>query len=322
MQVKGTPASHETTATPREQALAALARWHAESPWARVDPASLAIDDVIAVGPTQVILMSTFERRGVEYEIASANTAPDVQDPGPDPWSVPLQHPEGLPLGSTVRTRLAGMKVHKDCGLCSRMGETQCLTCSGDGQVQHGDRRSRCGTCNGRGQVKCDSCSGSGGVMGTPTVWSAIELHREVRVIEAGELPLDLFLALQNTTADSVLVHTQEDERIDGLRRSQGYRDDAMHGPEARLHTVVGALAAAPGVEPGDRIVRQRLEVRQVPVFQVQLAVGEPVFVYGDPPRILPDGALVSVGGRVAKVAPWVAALAAAVAGALWAWSV
>lgn len=189
MPVKGTLAREESTATPREQALAALTLWHAERPWARVDPASLPLDDVIAVGPTQVILMSTFERRGVEYEIAPANTAPDVQDPGPDPWTVPLQHPEGLPLGSKVRSRLPGMKVHKDCGLCSRMGETQCPTCAGDGQVQHGERTSRCGTCNGRGQVRCDSCNGSGGVVGTPTVWSAIELHREVRVIEAGELP-------------------------------------------------------------------------------------------------------------------------------------
>jgi hypothetical protein len=100
MQVKGTPANHESTATPRQQALAALTRWRAERPWARVDPATLDIHDVQAVGPTQVILTSTFERRGVEYEIVHANTAPDVQDPGPDPWSVPLQHPEGLPLGS------------------------------------------------------------------------------------------------------------------------------------------------------------------------------------------------------------------------------
>ena len=321
MHVKGTPASHESSATPREQALAALTRWHAERRWARLAPAALDIHDVAAVGPTQVILTSTFERRGVEYEIVHANTAPDVQDPGPDPWSVPLQHPEGLPLGSSVRSRLPGTKVHMDCGLCSRMGETQCPTCHGDGQVQHGERTSRCGTCNGRGQVRCDSCNGSGGVMGTPTVWSAIELHRELRVIEASELPLDLFLALQNTTSDSVVVHTQEDQRIDGLRRSQGYRDDAMQGTDARLHSVVSALAAAPGVDPGDRIVRQRLEVRQVPVFRLLLTRSEPIFVYGDPTRILPEDALVSVGGKVARVAPWLAALATAVAGTLWAWS-
>lgn len=322
MQVKGPATDTESTATPRELALAALHRWRAEKPWARVDPASLDIHEVLAVGPTQVILESTVERRGVEYEIVQANTAPDVQDAGPDPWEVSLQHAEGRPLGSKVRAHLPNVKVHKDCGLCSRSGEMVCLACGGDGQVPNGDSTATCGRCRGRGQVRCDSCGGSGGVMGTPTVWSSIELHRELRVIEASELPMEVFLELQNRTRDSVLVHAQEDARIEGLRRSMGYRDDPTHGPDARLHTVVGAMAAAPGVEPGDRIVRQRLEVRQVPVFQLQLAGGEPLFVYGDPPRLSPAGALVSVGGKVAQVAPWVAALATAVAGALWAWSV
>lgn len=322
MQVKGTPVSQEPTATPRELGLAALQRWRAEKPWARVDPTTLPIEDVLAVGPTQVILESTVERRGVEYEITYANTAPDIQDAGPDPWQTALEHPAGQPVGSKVRARLPDVRVHKDCGLCSRMGEMVCPACGGDGQVRDGDSTARCGRCRGRGQVQCDSCGGSGGVMGTPTVWSSIELHRELRVIEASELPMEVFLELQNRTTDSVLMHAQQDTRIEGLRRSMGYRDDATHGPEARLHTVVGAMAAAPGVEPGDRIVRQRLEVRQVPVFQLVLANQEPIFVYGDPPRLSPEGALVSVGGKLAKLAPVVIAVATAVAGALWAWSV
>ena len=50
--------------TVREAALAALRRWHAERPWARVDPRTLALEEVLAVGPTQVILESLYERRG------------------------------------------------------------------------------------------------------------------------------------------------------------------------------------------------------------------------------------------------------------------
>lgn len=322
MQVKGPATDTESTATPRELALASLHRWRAEKPWARVDPASLDIHEVLAVGPTQVILESTVERRGVEYEIVRANTAPDVQDAGPDPWSVLLQHPEGYPLGSKVRSHLPSMKVHKDCGMCSRSGEMVCLGCGGDGQVPNGDSTATCGRCRGRGQVRCDSCGGSGGVMGTPTVWSSIELHRELRVVEASELPMEVFLELQNRTRDSVLVHAQEDARIEGLRRSMGYRDDATHGPDARLHSVVGAMAAAPGVEPGDRIVRQRLEVRQVPVFQLVLGAGEPVFVYGDPPRLSPEHAFVSPVGKLARVAPWIAVALTLAAGALYAWAV
>lgn len=321
MQVKGSPTHPQPVATPRELGLAALQRWRSVRPWARVDPATLDIRDVLAVGPTQVILESTVERRGVEYEIHAASTAPDVQDRGPDPWDTPLRLPGGQPLGSKVRAQLPSIRVHKDCGLCSRSGEMVCMACGGDGQVRDGDSTARCGSCRGRGQVRCDSCNGSGGVMGTPTVWSSIELHRELRVIEASELPMDVFLELQNQARDSVLMHTQEDRRIDGLRRSMGYRDDAMQGPEARLHSVVGAMAAAPGVEPGDRILRQRLEVRQVPVFQLVLSDQEPVFVYGEPPRLSPAGALTSTAGKVAKVAPWLAVAATLVAGAVYALS-
>ncbi len=315
-------ASSESTATPRERGLAALHRWRAEKPWARVDPGSLAITDVLAVGPTQVILESTFERRGVEYEIHAASTAPDVQDAGPDPWREDLRHPEGLPVGSKVRARLPDVRVHKDCGLCSRMGEMVCRSCNGDGTVRDGDSTARCATCRGRGQVRCECCDGSGGVVGTPTVWSAIELHRELRVIEASELPMDIFLELQHRTRDSVLVHVQEDARIEGLRRSMGYRDDATHGPNAQLHGVVERLAAAPGVQPDDRIVRQRLEVRQVPVFQLVLGAGEPLFVYGDPPRLSPEHAFVSPVGKLARVAPWIAVALTVAAGALYAWAV
>jgi hypothetical protein len=140
-----------------------------------------------------------------------------------------------------------------------------------------------------------------------------------VRVIEDGELPLDLFLALQHTTNDSVLAHFQEADRIERLQRATGYRDSGAEGNDPRIHNVVAALAAAPGVEPGDRIVRQRLELRRVPVFRLRLDGGEPVFVYGEPPRIIPKNALMSVAGKVARMAPWVVAVVTLVAVALWA---
>ena len=49
---------------------------------------------------------------------------------------------------------------------------------------------------------------------------------------------------------------------------------------------------------------------------------GEPVFVYGDPPRLSPEHAFVSPVGKLARVAPWIAVALTVAAGALYAWAV
>ena len=298
--------------TVREAALAALRRWHAERPWARVDPRTLALEEVLAVGPTQVILESLYERRGVRYELRAARGRPERPGEGPDPWSVTLEHPEGARLGHEVKQRLANATVHMDCTLCQSTGQMNCVRCGGTGSTDEGGSTQACFGCGGRGYVRCDTCDGAGGVLGEPTVWSVLSRHREVRTLEDLGLPMDVFFALhdgasgRDTEGDGGgLIHVQEGERVHTLQRAQGYRDDARHGASSALHRAVEKLAAEPGVTGNDRIHHQRLEVRQVPVYALILRGGESVFVYGEPLQLSPTNALRTTLGKVAHTFGW-----------------
>lgn len=303
--------------TVRERALDALGQWHAQAPWGRKDPATLAIDDVLAVGPTQVVLESVFERRGVRYALRRAPDKPAVPAVGPDPWSVTLEHPSSPVLRRELTLQLPGT-LHMECSVCGTSGEMHCLRCGGSGYSSEGGGTESCFHCRARGLVVCDTCDGSGGVLGEPTVWSLLDRHREVRTVEDEALPMDVFFALHGARTQrsdatdgggssdgSVVIHEQTGERVHALQRSQGYRDDALHGAEARLHQVVGKLAAAPGVPSTDRIHRQRLEVRQVPVYQVCLRNGESVFIYGDPLQLSPPETLLTPLGKLARTFGW-----------------
>ncbi|MCA9610374.1 MAG: hypothetical protein KC619_32485, partial [Myxococcales bacterium] len=135
----------------REKALAALARWRGEQPWARVDPGALEIAEVAAVGPTQVRLTSIYEARGVRYELEPAPRRPALREDGPNPWNVSLEHPPDLPVGNEVRTALRGVTVHMDCGMCSGSGDLVCSQCDGSGRIQRGRSSYTCPSCHGRG---------------------------------------------------------------------------------------------------------------------------------------------------------------------------
>lgn len=58
-------------------------------------------------------------------------------------------------------------------------------------------------------------------------------------------------------------------------------------------------------MEATDRILHQRLEVRQVPVYALVLRGGDGVFVYGDPLQLSPLDALLTRLGKVAHTFGW-----------------
>lgn len=302
--------------TDRERALEALARWRGQKPWARKDPSTLDVVEVAAVGPTQLRLVSIYEARGVRYELRPAPSRPALREDGPDPWSVRLEHPPELPVGNEVSTPLSGMTVHMDCGICSGAGELHCTNCEGTGRIKQGRYSYTCPECNGRGEVRCKQCQGSGGLIGRPSVWSRIEQHERVQVVESAELPIDAFLDLQQVEHGGELIHEQTGDRIVDLQREGGYRDAA--GGADPVRKAAQALGAEPGVPTGAQILRQRLEVRRVPAWELALRAGQKVVVYGDPPKVSPPKALDSTALEAARVAPYALAALALGGGLLW----
>ncbi|MFK7985337.1 MAG: hypothetical protein AB8I08_04835 [Sandaracinaceae bacterium] len=298
----------ETTEGDDARALSLLRRWQAEKPFARKDPNSLGALEVTRRGPRQLTLTSVYESRGVKYKLKPAERRPAVQDEGPDPWAVPLNHPDGLPVGSEARKHLPNGRVHMDCGLCSGSGEMTCRSCGGDGQGarQSGDRgSSRCYGCGGSGQVRCSQCKGSGGLFGTPTVWSRIDQHEEIRVEAALELPLSVLSDLMDGDDGGDLEHVQEGPVIQSLQRTGGYRDAGQ--TEDALSRLAANLCQHPNLPPGAKIHRQRLEVRRVPVFEVRVGSAPRFCVYGEPPRVRPRRSLETVSAKLLRASPWLA---------------
>ncbi len=296
--------------------MAALRAWREQRAWARRDPATLTIASVAPVGPTQLVLTSRYEARGVRYALRAAPSRPVHNEPGPDPWSVRLVHPPGAAVGHELESAISGATVHMDCGLCSGNGDMACPECGGSGRIQAGRHSHTCGRCGGRGEVVCGQCGGTGGLLGEPRVWSRIAEVERIQVHEPESLPLDVFLALSEHKQEGELVHRQEAERIVDLTREGGYRDAASTDDPVRL--LARRLAEAPGVPEGGRVIAQRLEVRRVPAWEVTLDAGPRVWVYGTPPAVSPANALRSVGYRAATIGPFAAGALGAVAWALY----
>lgn len=311
------PSSAEPPHEDRERALAALRRWREGKPWARVDPAARSIAEVIPCGPVQAILTSHYESRGVRYELEPAPSRPARNEEGPDPWGVKLEQRRGAPVGAEVSTPISGTTVHMDCGLCSGIGDMTCPTCDGTGTVQTSQHHAKaCYRCAGSGEITCTQCRGSGGMLGHPTVWSRIEEARRVRVHEPSELPLAVFLDLQDTDHGGEVIHEEEAERIVDLRRGGGYRDAAS--ADDPMRALVQTVAVEHGVPEDGRILRQRLEIRRVSAYEVRLTDGRRLWVYGDPPAVEPAKALASFAARAARVAPLLAAALGLLGWALW----
>ncbi len=132
--------------------------------------------------------------------------------------------------------------------------------------------------------------------------WSKIEQSEVVRVKDTHDLPVDVFLELQSTDHGGVLIHEQEADRIIDIRRtSSSYRDGGAEDP---LRATVQALTRDPAVPSGARLIRQRLEVRQVAVFQVTLQNESTAWVYGEPPKVSPANAFRTLAGHAARVIP------------------
>jgi hypothetical protein len=263
-------------------------------------------------------------RLQTQYEERTVGSASEpyhggqVDDHGspPDPWSVPVRRPESfqertdkihLPHTDRVRTcPRCGGRSRIPCAGCGGSGRTTCPWCHGSGfktrtemrQVADGQGNLvpraetvqetcscggvgtvACTQCNGAGTQTCPECTGSGRVKTFEllTVHFACPLLKEV--LHGTSVPDYLLGAAHGT----LLV----DEQGEVLQRSTPL-------PPPVEQRVEEMLEKARPADPGKtRVLRQRLEVEQVNIQEVQYQHGgkdRRLWIYGDEQKIYAPG--------------------------------
>ena len=278
-----------------------LADWASTDPWLRRAPdARAVISEVAAVGPTQLIVRTRYEERGVRATLRSRPRG-GAEGEGPDPWSVAIALPTDAAPGHEVTHALLG-EIAMGCRGCGGEGHVVCFRCVGE---------IHCVVCNGSGQASCPTCHGTGAVWAALTVWARVAARDDVRLVDDGAaraLPDEVFLDLQDPEHGGRVFHVQRAERLIELQLGDGgYRSNATAGP---LADAARALLAAIDLPLAARVHEQVLELRKVPAFALAVD-GAPVIVYGDPPVVYPADAL----RRRSRVVPIIAAALIAASG-------
>lgn len=95
-----------------EEVRAALAQWSAESS-SRRDTPKLTIEGMENKGPVQIVLKSTFETRGVTYDLSPAPRSPR-RPVHPDPWKHTFEFPGGdqAAVGAKLTHPLVDVAIH------------------------------------------------------------------------------------------------------------------------------------------------------------------------------------------------------------------
>lgn len=302
---------------------ALLDRWSLETWGARPEAGGrLQIKEVDAAGPLQVVLRTKYEKRWVElnHKGAPAPRHKKKHEPLPpmpavDPWAAPAEAPRDG-RSWTAQSTIEGSRAVVDCPECSGSGRGPCRRCDGSGwrSNSEGSQNERCGTCRGRGEVNCLLCDGSGCAAVTPIVRIECGTAEQVKVVEDDELPVTVYLALQQATGGACVYREAAPARMEprfgaGGAGGGAYRGDAgRHSP--RVNDAVNALIAEDAVEGDFRIYGQELVVTRVEAFRVDRADGKRLWVYGDPPQVWPGTALRSAAWWARRSVPWVVALA------------
>lgn len=261
-----------------------LSDYRLAKPWARKDPKTLAIDAVEAVGPTQIVLRSTYETRSIHYQLSPAKR-PIYKPVEPDPWASSISFPSEAEVGTTKYLALEGMQIHFDCAACRSDGKLQCTDCRGSGKATGG--RLSCFTCDGRTTVPCKTCDGQGGVLGAPTIHARLDAHQEIRTVGTEALPVELVLALGEQAAAGELIHREEGTLITEVHLpSGGYRGEQL--VSGKVVEATHEMLSKPGIPTDARILRQALELKRTRIFQVRLKSGAVFYVWDNPVKVHP----------------------------------
>lgn len=281
-------------ASDHERVMEMLADYRLAKSWARVDPKRLRVASVEAMGPTQIVLRSTYETRSLRYQLSAASR-PVYSPVEPDPWATELVFPAEASAGAKKEEPLLHTQIHFDCGVCSSQGRVDCSDCRGTGR---GPGNFPCFTCHGKETVRCKTCDGRGGLLGMPTVQARLDAHEEIRTLGTEAFPVQLVLSLAEHEAAGELIHREQAPHITEVRlASGGYRGEQQ--VSSKVVETTHAMLVKPGI-PGDaRIRSQTLEIRRTPVFQVRLESGAMFYVWDKPARVHPIAPLRSWLGRL-----------------------
>lgn len=277
----------------RDEVLALLRAWHADSPGTRVDPRSLTIASVVASPIHRVAITRVAENRGIDVRPRMAAARRSVAGAPPvDVW----QYDElFIPLGSTLGTRvekvLEGLPERvSDCPRCHGEGKVTCAPCQGTGVRGQGQLRHVCAACSGVGHTPCVPCGGLGGFLGAPVAWSAIVEGTMTRIVRPAWLANDVALAIDAALAQGTgSIVTRDDAWNGAVHRSAGYRDASLASP---LGDEIRALFSELEATTLGRVRAHRLEIRRVVVYQVTLASGGSFVTWGHPTMVSPEDAL------------------------------
>jgi len=314
------------------EARALLDRWSLETWGARRGAGKgLDIRAAEAVGPLQVVLRTKYERRWVELQHRQApprpegRHAPDAPLPSFDLWAAPSAAPkDGRAFKDVTPVPEASGVVA--CPECSGVGRTTCNACGGQGTVVRStssgkSRTETCSTCNGSGETTCRTCDGSGATTATPLVHVECGTVEQVQVVESGELPTSVYLSLQEATGGACVFEEAAPGRLEPRLAASGagggaYRGEVgRHSP--RANDAVNRLLSQEPVEGQHQIYGQEVRVLQVAAYRVDPTRGDPLWVFGDPPKVWPEDVLRGAGWWAKRLAPWGIAALLVVAAAI-----
>lgn len=178
------------------------------------------------------------------------------------------------------------------CRDCSGKGWSRCLNCHGDGWIadgsghrercfycqhsKHGHGQQDCSKCSTKGKVNCTTCDGQGQIRCYIQLSITWKVHTAEHIVEKLDLPHDLIRDVSGQVA-----FEEESPKIRPLSATIPNKD---------IQQASNNLVSSHGNDYSDhRIVRQRHQVRVVPVTQVQYEwknKQHSYFVYGYENRV------------------------------------
>ncbi len=294
-----------------EDAREALERHVRTTRWLRRGLAKkLDITSFETSGAFHVVFQSFTERRtkSAAFE-AYWNQSIDGPENGPEPdvWDLSVPVPGWfinqsialeVPHTATVRTcHVCGGGGEVRCDGCNGLGRNTCLRCGGDGRVTAqrmvtsrdsqgntttrwesytttcatcgGDGRVTCGTCGGTGWVTCSTCTGARRLKHFRRMDVTWTTHTSEHIIEKSDLPDELVSDARGT------VLLQEEENIIRPQAEGGggpFRGAMRVNPD--VHRAANQLIERHRF-PDEKLHRQRLTVRGVPVHEASYAWGK-----------------------------------------------
>ncbi len=320
-----TPPSAQLTLEGAREALELYVR---ATRWLRRDLAKkLDIKSFVGSGSFHVVFRSFTESRSqgpnqtpyfggvVDGPENGATKAPwDMVVPLPGTF-IDEDHIETVPHTDVVRTCHGCQGMGRvTCTNCGGDGKLRCSTCGGDGRENktrtvtrtnaQGQTESTtehytetCSRCSGSGRVTCSTCGGDGQIT-CPTCNGARQLKHflELRVsyrtsvydniIEKTDLPNDLIAG-----ATGVVIHAEEEDRLEPA--TAAVQDGPYRGGgrvNAEVNEAINRLIVSHPTPRGQKLHRQSLMVRSVPVYEAHYTWGKETrrfWVYGTDLQIL-----------------------------------